>query len=409
MTAAAGSLATVGDLAGPSVETASSAVAAREKAAVEARYIMALKRPRDMDEVRVRLLKECERPGFAEVAKYEKPVGGQKIVGFSVRFAEAAIRLMTNVSVGILVVFDDERRRVLRVSVTDLEANVPYEQDVTIEKTVERRSSKDREVVGRRSNTTGGEVFIVLATEDEFANKQNAAISKALRNHGLRLIPGDILDECARKIDETARNRAARDPETEKKKVVDAFASIGISPKQLVAYLEHPLEQLVPAEIQSLRGIYQAIRDGETTWIAVTEEKFGEAAGGQAADRPRPQRVATKAEAGAETTANGEKPAAVSDEPAAPAAPEKGENGGGDEGRVIELETGSKIVHPPKTGALDPAKLTPLYRAQAAFDKAHGAGSAAKLLREKYELDKLSALSNAQADEYLEVLQDGAR
>lgn len=401
MTAAAGSLSNVGDLQGPSVETASSAVASREKATVEARYIMALKRPRDMDEVRVRLLRECERPGFAEVAKYEKPVGGQKIVGFSVRFAEAAIRLMTNVAVGVLVVFDDERRRVLRVSVTDLEANVPYEQDITIEKTVERRSSKDREVVARRSNTSGGEVFIVLATEDEFANKQNAAISKVLRNHGLRLIPGDILDECARKIDETAHNRAARDPESEKKKVVDAFAAIGVAPKQIAAYLEHPLEQVVPAELESLRRIFQAIRDGETTWSAVMEEKFGEAGGGQPADRPRPQRVAPKTDAAGEESA--------AEEPGAPVAPEKPENSGAGEGRVIELETGSKIVHPPKHGALDPAKLTPLYRAQAAYDKAHGGGSAAKLLREKYELDKLSALSNAQADEYLEVLQDGAR
>lgn len=96
------------------VETAASAVAAREKAAIEARYVMALKRPRDMDEVRVRLLKECDRPGFAEVAKYEKPVAGQKIVGLSVRFAEAAIRLAGNILTQVLIVFDDRERRIPR-------------------------------------------------------------------------------------------------------------------------------------------------------------------------------------------------------------------------------------------------------------------------------------------------------
>src|SRR5690349_15619824 len=40
-------------------ETASVAIAAREKAAVEARYVVAMRNPRDVDNFRVRLLKEC--------------------------------------------------------------------------------------------------------------------------------------------------------------------------------------------------------------------------------------------------------------------------------------------------------------------------------------------------------------
>jgi hypothetical protein len=67
------------------------------------------------------IFKECQRPGFADVAMYAKPVGKQRIRGLSIRFAEAAIRHFTNVLTQVAVVFDDERRRILHVSVIDLE------------------------------------------------------------------------------------------------------------------------------------------------------------------------------------------------------------------------------------------------------------------------------------------------
>ncbi len=84
-------------------ETAATSVAAAAKASIEAAYIMAMRRPRDIDQVRVRLLKACLRPGFAEAARYRRPVGreqnpdtgewGQKIAeGLSIRFAEEAFR-----------------------------------------------------------------------------------------------------------------------------------------------------------------------------------------------------------------------------------------------------------------------------------------------------------------------------
>jgi len=58
-------------------ETASAYVAAQAKAVVEARYVMALRRPRQWDQVRQDLLKECKRPSFAnnKSAYYRKPIG----------------------------------------------------------------------------------------------------------------------------------------------------------------------------------------------------------------------------------------------------------------------------------------------------------------------------------------------
>lgn len=259
------------------VETAAGAVAAQAKAMIEARYIMALRRPRDMDVVREKMLKECKRPSFAAVARYQKPIGRDQSkwpTGPSIRFAESAIRNMTNITVEVMTVYDDREKRIVRVTVTDLEANVPYFQDVTITKTIERRQTKDGDTVLRtRSNSYGDTLYILEATDDDIINKQQALISKAMRTIGLRLIPGDIVDECMEAVVETQRNADAQDPDAAKRKLFDAFALLGVAASQIKAYLGHDGGTLAPQELTDLRSLYAAIRDGEATWRDVMESK----------------------------------------------------------------------------------------------------------------------------------------
>ena len=257
-------------------ETAVSAVAAQVVASVQARYTVAIARPRNLDQVRVSLLNECRRPGFARVAIYNKPIG-QGVTGPSIRFAEAALRCLGNVLPEVITVFDDADKRIVRVSVTDLESNVTYSKDVTVTKTVERANAKGQEVVGERTNVRGATVYIVRASDDDCLNKENALVSKALRTVALRLIPGDILDEALDQVDETLRNKAAEDPAGERKRMIDAFASVGVNPTMLAAHLKHSLEQVTPAELSKLRGVYLAIKDGEATWADVTEADVSQA------------------------------------------------------------------------------------------------------------------------------------
>lgn len=255
-----------------STEVQAQALSAQAEAEVKARWAIAQRNPRNIDGVRVSLMRECERPGFAEVAKYAKPVGGsEKVVGPSIRFVEAALRCMGNVIASTTLVAEDARTRRLQVMVTDLETNVSWPRQITIEKTVERRNAKDRQVLGQRSNTQGQTVFIVVATEDELANKEAAAVSKAIRTAGLRVIPGDLIEEAMRKVDEVRLKAVKADPAGERKRIVDGFAGIGVSPEQLVEYLGHGLDFCQPAELSELRDIYAALRDGETKWRDVME------------------------------------------------------------------------------------------------------------------------------------------
>jgi len=257
-------------------ETASTAVAEQARASIEARYVVAMKRPRNLDNVRVKILAECQRPGFAHVARYSKPMGGKKIEGPSIRFAEAALRAMGNVHVETMVVWDDDDKRIFRVSVTDIESNLPYSSDVVVQKTVERSQLKDgQRALSSRVNSQNKVTYLVQATDDDILNKQNALISKALRTQALRLLPGDILEEAMDAVLDTQSREDARDPDAAKKKLIDAFARIGVLPDQLAEYLGHDTSQVVPAELLDLRAVYSAIQEGETTWRAVLDMRSG--------------------------------------------------------------------------------------------------------------------------------------
>ena len=270
-----GSIGSMGAVVTASVhETSVAAVAAQAKATVEARYIVAQGRPRDWDQARVRILNECKRPRFAEVARYAKPVGNSRVEGPSIRFAEAALRCMGNVDIQTPTTYDDDEKRIIRVSVTDLETNATYSSDITMAKTVERRQVKQgQNVLGERLNSTGQKVFIVRATEDDLLTKQAALVSKAIRTNGLRILPGDIVEEAMDMVLSTLRDRDARDPNEARKRIIDAFSSVGVTPAQLRVYLEHEIEHCVPAELADLRAIYAAIRDGETTWAEVVRQR----------------------------------------------------------------------------------------------------------------------------------------
>lgn len=283
-------------------DTASTAVAAQAKALVEARYIMAVRRPRDMDVVRERMLKECARPSFAAVARYVKPIGKDRAkwpTGPSIRFAEAAVRNMTNITVETMTVYDDREKRIVRVTVTDLEANVPYSQDITIAKTIERRQKKEGDtVITTRTNSYGDTLYILEGTDDDIINKQQALISKAVRTLGLRLIPGDIVDECMEQVLVTQANADAEDPDAAKRKLFDAFAALGVRAEQLKEYLGHDAATIAPKEMTDLRALYAAIRDGEATWRDVMDQRIAAAEGKTASlDAVRATAAAKKAPA----------------------------------------------------------------------------------------------------------------
>ncbi|MGH8158408.1 MAG: hypothetical protein ACREPQ_09820 [Rhodanobacter sp.] len=255
-------------------ETAGTAMASQAKALVEARFTVALRFPRNDDEVRQKLLKECKRPSFASVAIFSKPVGGKKIEGPSIRFVEAAIRMSKNIDVQTPTIYDDREKRIVRVIVIDLESNTSYTQDLMIEKTVERKKLKDGEVaISSRLNSYGETVHLVEANEDQLLVKQGALISKAIRTNGQRLLPGDLVDEAIYTARQTMKNADAQDPDAARNRVFDFFAELGVTLPDLIKWLGHEGKTLTTKELGELRAIAQSIKDGESTWREVMDAR----------------------------------------------------------------------------------------------------------------------------------------
>lgn len=307
-------------------ENIATILAAREEALVKARYAIALKRPRDTDVVREKLMRECKRPSFAAVAKYHKPIG-KGISGPSIRFAEAAIAAMTNISIDTPTISDDAEKRIMRVTVGDIESNVQYSQDITVAKTIERQKVKDGDTVIRsRTNSQGKTVYLIEATDDDVLNKQNALVSKAIRTLGLRLVPGWLIDECMAQVKATQEDEDAKDPDLAKRRLFDAFDKLGVSADEVKKWLGHDGSVISAKEREVLGGLHNAIKEGETTWRDAMEARESEkkptsSEGGEVSHAAKPtttglKDVLTKGKTGAAEPAKTEAKSDTSPEPA---------------------------------------------------------------------------------------------
>lgn len=287
-------------------ETASSTVSAQARALVMAHFEMAIRQPRDWDSVRQDLLKECKRPSFAnnKSAYYKKPVG-DGVEGLGIRFVEVALRCMKNVMVSSQLIYEDADKETHRVTVVDVESNLPYYTEIKVSKTVERsRPLEDGTYVSVRKNSRGKDVYTVPANDDDLLNKRAALISKAIRTLGLRIIPGDLQDEAEDIIKQVRKDNVTKDPDAAKKGIIDAFAELGVKVESLIEYLGHSMDEITSAEILDLRGFYGAIRDGETSWRAVIEDRKAKRAEGKDTAPPPadPKKTETKPAAQAKPT-----------------------------------------------------------------------------------------------------------
>ncbi len=248
-------------------ETSGMAMAEQAKALVQARYQVAMLRPRDFAVARERILQHCRRPTFAKSARYNKPVGTNGIRGPSIRLAEACAQALGNITTEAATVYDDPDKIVVRVSSTDLEVNITYSADAAVQKTIERsRPMQGRKIIGVRKNSKGYDVYEIEATNDEVAGKVGAAVSKAMRNCQLRLVPSDLLEEALAQCVATEAGEVKKDPAAARKGMVDKFGELGIRASDISEYLGCPAMDATEEQIVEMRGLYVSIQEQQTTW-----------------------------------------------------------------------------------------------------------------------------------------------
>lgn len=183
---------------------------------------------------------------------YRLSRGGKTIEGPSVRLAEIVASAWGNLTFGARIIEEGEKFVVAQGIAHDLEKNVRTTVEV-------RRRITNKE--GQRYN------------DDMISTTCNAACSIALRNAIFKTIPFTY----AKVIFEQAKKTAigsARTLGDRRQQMVEAFGKMGVSQDMVLGAVQKiSLEDVGLSEIETLIGVFTAIKDGETT----IEEQFPDA------------------------------------------------------------------------------------------------------------------------------------
>ena len=207
--------------------------------------ISAKRFPRDTFTAFNNILKDCERYGLAEKAKYSYPRGGQQVTGVSIRLAEAIAQRWGNIDCGIREIERKDGKSIMQAYAWDLETNYRVTRNFTVEHIRDTRKGSYR-LTDQRD--------IYERTANDGARRMRACI--------LEIIPGDVVEAADKKVNETlARGPKGVSKEDRLRTMVVQFDKVGVPKDAIEKRLGHSIKNIVDEEIVDLIGVYNAIKD----------------------------------------------------------------------------------------------------------------------------------------------------
>jgi hypothetical protein len=268
----------------------------RAIAEVQSAIVLAKQFPRNQVQAMDRILNACTRPGLAEKSTYAYARGGTEITGPSIRLAEAMAQNWGNIQYGIREL--DQRHGVSTVQAFcwDMETNVRQVKDFQVRH--ERFSKKyNKPLITKLEDPR--DIYEVIANQG----------ARRLRACILGIIPGDVVEAALEQCQKTLSTTADAGPEAQKK-LLEKFAEFGVTKEQIEKRIQRRMDSILPAQIISLRNIYNSLKDNMSApsdWFeAITVESL---------DESRTDSVKSKLAAGAKASAA---PPAASPTPSQP-------------------------------------------------------------------------------------------
>jgi len=272
-----------------SVNAGSGLVAVEQQRAiaeVQARMIIARANPRDPIRAMEKILNACTRPTLAERAAYQFARGGSDIRGPSIRLAEAIAQSWGNLASGIKEIARHGEFSECVAYAWDLETGFYDERQFQV------RHWRDTKRGGYQL-TDERDIYELIAN---FGQRRKRAVL-------LTVIPGDVAEAALEQCERTLHARADTSPEGIRR-LVEAFAEFGVTPGQIETRIQRRLEAIRPAQIVSLKSVYNSLRDGMSNvedWFEPIGTDLVETPAGEptdAADPPprrrgRPPKTAT--------------------------------------------------------------------------------------------------------------------
>lgn len=235
-------------------QTGTLAAIQREKTEIESAIIVAKRFPRDEAAAYTRIMRSCDRAGFAEGARYAFPRGGATVTGPSVQMARELARCWGNIRYGLRIVDVTDDQVHIRGYALDLETNNYVEVEDRFAKLVQRKR--------------GGRTEWVSPDERDLRELVNRRGAICVRNALLQLLPPDVVEDAVRAAEATIRKAASgelkQDRQAAIRRLALAFDGLGVTTEMLTDHLGHELDLITEEELADLRGVYASIRDGNT-------------------------------------------------------------------------------------------------------------------------------------------------
>lgn len=242
------------------------AMSTRETAQIQSMMVIAKKFPRNEKLVLDRILNDCQRPGLAEKALYSYARGGTEITGPSIHLAKAIAKRWGNMTSGIVELEQRNGESVCEAFALDLESNY--------------KESKVFVVPHIRSTKRGSyrledprDVYELIANNG--SRRERACI--------LSVIQGDIVEIAVEECIKTLKAKADTSPENVKR-MCDLFSKeFNVSKEQIEKRIQRRIDSITPAQMVSLRNIYNSLKDGMSTpaeWFEPEVEEKAEAKNG---------------------------------------------------------------------------------------------------------------------------------
>jgi len=230
----------------------------RAIAEVQAAIMLAKQFPRNPIDAMDRILTACQRPTLAEQALYSYARGGTDITGPSIRLAEAIAQNWGNLQFGIRELSQANGESTVECYAWDVETNT---RQVKVFQVPHVRHTRQ----GRKQLEDPRDIYEAVANQG----------SRRLRACILGIIPGDVVEAAVKQSEQTLTAKADTSIDAQKK-LVEKFADYGVSKGQIEKRIQRHLDAITPAQVVSLRKIYNSMKDGMSSpadWFEVDAEK----------------------------------------------------------------------------------------------------------------------------------------
>lgn len=200
--------------------------------------------PRNENDAVARIDRACSRPTLALQAQYAYPRGGETITGPSIRLMETIAQCWGNVNFGYIIL--DESRS----HTSGLAYAIDYESNTRVH----------RPFNVRHERKARGKIEPLTDPRDIYEHVANFA-QRRVRACLMAIIPGDVIDMAVTKCAQTANKKTDEPLADRVRKLVLAFASLGVSREMLERKIGHPVDQFTVDDLGTLRPIFTTLRD----------------------------------------------------------------------------------------------------------------------------------------------------